>query len=295
MSLDRRAFVLAAAAAACTPAAQPEPPPAGPPTRFTVTVAGEGPDLILVHGLGSAPAVWDRVVAEFATQRRIHVLRLAGFAGAPAGANATAPILDGVADEIAGYIGAQKLQKPALIGHSMGGVIGLETAIRHRDALGRLMVIDALPFFSVLLNPAINRTEAAMQADSARDGMLRQTPAEFEASQRAAIGRLVTGAVDQARAIDWALSADRMVMAAAMHEVMTTDLRLEVARIITPTTVVCAHDQIMPFPAPVVAQTYAFNYAALRGVSVRLVEAARHYVMLDQPERFAGEVRVFLA
>jgi pimeloyl-ACP methyl ester carboxylesterase len=289
MTATRRALLLAAAAAACTP-----PAPSAAPTRFRVATSGAGPDVILVHGLASSPAVWSQTIDAFSSQRRLHVLHIAGFDAAPAGPNAAGLILPAIADEIAGYIGREKLEKPALIGHSMGGVIGLLTAIRHRGALGRLMVIDALPWFSVLLNPAITRIEALMQADAARDSLLRQTAAEFEAGQRVAIARLVTSGADQARALDWALNADRIVMARAMHEVMTTDLRLEVAKIAAPTTVLCGHDASMRFPPAAVLAAYRFNYAALRGVDLRLSDAARHYLMLDQPERFAGELRVFL-
>ncbi|MFZ4069395.1 MAG: alpha/beta fold hydrolase [Caulobacterales bacterium] len=285
----RRALILAAAAAACNP---PKPPTA--PTRFRVATSGAGPDVILVHGLASSPAVWAQTVEAFSSQCRLHVLHIAGFDAVPAGPNAAGLILPAIADDIARYIESAKLEKPILIGHSMGGVIGMLTAIRHRSVLGRLMVIDALPWFSVLLNPAITRIEALMQADAARDALLRQSAAEFEAGQRAAIARLVTSADDQARALAWALRADRMVMARAMHEVMTTDLRLEVAKITTPTSVLCAHDASMRFPPAAVEAAYRINYAALRGVDILVIDAARHYLMLDQPERFAGELRVFL-
>jgi pimeloyl-ACP methyl ester carboxylesterase len=298
-----RRFLLAAAlaGAACTPAPQTQRPSAPiTPTRFAVDVLGPenaeaGRDVILVHGLGSSPRVWDRVIADFSTDFRLHVLTIAGYAGLPAGGNATDPILEGLAAEIAGYVYGLGLKAPALVGHSMGGVAALLTAIREPDAIGKLMVVDALPYFSVLLNPAIMATEAAMRADAARDEMLRMTPEAFEAGQRQALSNLVKGAVDRARALDWALSADRAVMARAMREVMTTDLRLKVASIRAPTTVLYAWDPAAPAPRAAVAGVYAANYALLKRARLEMVEDAYHYLMLDQPERFRGELALFLS
>ena len=50
----------------------------------------DGPDLVLVPGLGSSPAVWDGVKASLAKDYRVHLVHVAGFAGrAPEGDPAT--------------------------------------------------------------------------------------------------------------------------------------------------------------------------------------------------------------
>jgi pimeloyl-ACP methyl ester carboxylesterase len=251
--------------------------------------------VILIHGLASSPAVWDRFAPELAKARRVHRLHIAGFdAAAPAG-NASDPILTNIAAEIGAYIRRENLEKPALVGHSMGGVIALQAAIQLDQRIAGALIVDALPFFSVLINPIITRIEAAMQADAARAALLAQSPAEFEEGQRTAIERLAISAVDRARALDWALKADRDVMARAMHEVMTTDLRLAIAQIRTPLSVLFAHDGAIQPPAALWASMWTANYAANPRVRLAMVENARHYIMLDQPERFMAEAASFLA
>ena len=47
------------------------------------------------------------------------------------------------AEEIARDIREQGLQKPAVVGHSMGGTIAMMLAARHPDSVGRLMVVSS--------------------------------------------------------------------------------------------------------------------------------------------------------
>lgn len=296
-------LVIAAALLACVPqravvtAEAPTQIPARLETpRFSVSVTGQGPDVVLIPGLGSAPAVWDATVEQLSQTHRVHVLHVAGFAGEPARGNADGAVVAGVVEDLAGYITRQGLNRPAVIGHSMGGFAGLMLAVRHPEAVGRLMVVDAMPFFSVLITPMATEMLMRPQAEAAAGRMLMQSPEEFETAQARAQANLVTAPEDQARATSWAVTSDRQVMARAMAEVMTTDLRGDIAQIRVPVTVVAAYDPAtMPFPRAAVEATWRFNYAPLAGVTVQIVDPARHYVMLDQPAVFAAAVRDFLA
>jgi pimeloyl-ACP methyl ester carboxylesterase len=154
--LRRFIFAALAAAAASTltppPAAAAGPVPAGAaaPTRFSVTVEGEGPDLILIPGLMSGRAVWDGAVASLGGRYRVHRVQLSGFAGEQARGNAEGAILPGVVEELDSYIRAKKLVRPAVAGHSMGGLLAMMLAARHPDSVGRVLVVDALPFYSLM-------------------------------------------------------------------------------------------------------------------------------------------------
>jgi pimeloyl-ACP methyl ester carboxylesterase len=48
---------------------------------------------------------------------------------------------------------AAGLRRPAIVGHSIGGLIALEVAERRPDAVGRLLIVDALPFYSLTISP----------------------------------------------------------------------------------------------------------------------------------------------
>src|SRR5688572_30799577 len=122
------------------------------PTRFSVAVTGQGPHVILIPGLATPGEVWDATVKHLAPTHRVHVVQVAGFGGADPGPNkAEGDMLPALVAEMAQY--AAGLDRPAVIGHSLGGLIALEVAAQKPDAIGRLLVVDALPFFALTMNP----------------------------------------------------------------------------------------------------------------------------------------------
>src|SRR5687767_12015381 len=133
------ALALASALLAAPAAAAPFKP-----TRISVAVRGSGPDVILIPGLSASRGIWNSTVAAVPGYR-YHLVQVAGFAGTQAGGNAAGKVAAPVADEIARYIAAHRLDRPAIVGHSMGGSIALMVGARHPGLAGRLMVVDMLP------------------------------------------------------------------------------------------------------------------------------------------------------
>src|SRR5688500_10236078 len=88
--------------------------------RISVEVRGAGPDIILIPGLGAHRDTWSKTAAALEGRHRLHLVQVHGFAGFPAGANAEGPVSAPVAEELARYIQAAGLERPAVIGHSMG-------------------------------------------------------------------------------------------------------------------------------------------------------------------------------
>ena len=110
--------------------------------RFTATVTGQGPDVILIPGLASSGAVWDATVKQLSPTHRVHVLQVNGFAGSPPGPNADGAVIAPLTAEIAAYAG--KLDHPAIIGHSMGGLMALKIAAAKPAAAGKPSTADIL-------------------------------------------------------------------------------------------------------------------------------------------------------
>src|SRR5687767_6758235 len=113
--------------------------------RITVVTRGSGPDVILIPGLSVHRASWADFADAVDDRYRLHLVQVNGFAGSPAGANATGLVSAPVAGEIVRYINEAGLKRPAVIGHSMGGTIGMMIAARHPDRIDRLMVMDMMP------------------------------------------------------------------------------------------------------------------------------------------------------
>lgn len=298
MHLNRRLMTLAGAlalvACATAPAQTEAHAQSHSPTRFSVEVTGEGPDVILIPGLASSRDVWDATVAQLSATHRVHAVQLAGFAGEPAAAAAgDGPVVAPLVAELNRYIDANDIENPAVIGHSLGGLSALMLAKTHPDSVGRVMIVDALPFFSVLMNPAATVESVTPAAAAARDQMIAMSDAQFAAGQGMTMARLVRSEAARPTLVNWSVTSDRSVMARAMYDVMTTDLRGDLAGIETPVTVVYAADPAMG-PEAMITGLYTQSYAALPNVTMVRVDQSFHFVQLDQPAAFATAVADFL-
>ncbi len=266
--------------------------PAMAQTRFVATVTGTGPDVVLIPGLASSDDVWDATVKQLLATHRVHTLQVKGFAGEPAGPNAEGPVLEPLVEEVAAY--AAKLDKPAIIGHSLGGLMAIEIAARRPTSVDRVMVVDALPFYALLFAPTATVDMVKPQAEMMRTQTAAMTDEQFATGQDRTMAMLVKSDAARAAPKQWSLASDRKVMATAMYEDMITDTRPILPQIKAKTTIVYAYDAQMGRPAEFVDGMYAKGYEGLIGAKLKRVDGAFHFLMLDQPEAFAKEVDAFL-
>lgn len=297
-----RAFAIASAVAlgagAVAFAVRAEPAAAAAPapfasSRLSVEVVGSGPDVILIPGFASSREVWRAEAERLKATHRVHLVQLAGFAGEP-WTHGDGPFVQPVIDELARYIAEAGLERPAVIGHSMGGMTGLLLVQQHPELVGRLMSVDSLPFFSALFGPQVTAETARPFADQAAAGILATEPAAYRAQQgQTAIG-LARDPATRAAMVEWSMSSDRQAMAAAIREVMTTDLRPGLAAMSTPVWAIYASDADGGAPAAGADAVWGREYAPLPGVRLTRVDGSRHFIMADQPAKFAELVDQFL-
>lgn len=263
------------------------------PSRFTVEVRGQGPDVIFIPGLGSSRDVWAAQAEALAATHRLHLVQINGFAGQPAAGAPAGQVIDPVVEELSRYIEANHLDHPAIIGHSMGGLTGLILARRHPERVGRLMIVDSLPFFSAMFSPMATVEGVEPQARSMRDQIATLDDAAFTAQQSMGVGRLVKTEARRAEVAAWSVASDRATFAQAMYEVMTTDMRPEVANVQTPITVVYAYDAAMGLET-MIDGPYRDQYAPAPHVSFVRIDGSYHFIMFDQPAAFQAAVADFL-
>ena len=144
---------------------------------FQVKVSGHGPAMILIPGLSSSGETWDTTVAHYKDHFECHVLTVAGFAGVP---RVPAPILDRVRDGLADYIRKNKLEKPVIVGHSLGGFVALALAAKYPDLPGKLAIVDSYPFFGGRSGPEITPAKARENVAQMRQYMGAQTQDMYE-------------------------------------------------------------------------------------------------------------------
>ncbi len=261
--------------------------------RITVTVRGHGPDVLLIPGLASSGAVWDATASHLENHFRLHIIQVAGFAGAPPQANAQGLMLQPTVDAIDAYIKTKKLQAPRVIGHSLGGLMGSLLAIQHPEDVGGLMIVDSLPFFGAIFGLK-EVAAAAPQAAAMRDQTLAQTQDAYAKSEAAFIHSLVKSPEGYKQATNWAIASDKSIVARAAYEDMTTDIRPQLPKIKIPVTMLYPWDARSGFPQAATDRLYQENYAALPDKKIVRMDGSFHFIMLDQPEQFAAQVDLFL-
>ncbi len=263
--------------------------------RIVVTTLGQGPDVIVIPGLASSRHVWDAEAAQLATHHRLHLVQVRGFAGEPAAGNASGPVLQPTIDALDEYIRASGLSHPAVIGHSLGGLMGLILAQQHPGDVGKLLVVDALPWFPLLFGPATTMEQASSAAASARDKILGQSQAAYAASAPSSMAMLVKskGAATDA-AIAAAAASDATVVARAFYEDMITDARPLLPSIAAAVRILYPWDATMGIPAAAQDERYRSAFAGLPRKELVRIDGSYHFIQIDQPAPLHREVEIFL-
>jgi pimeloyl-ACP methyl ester carboxylesterase len=104
-------------------------------------VGGEGPPLILVHGLGGAAANWTELVPLLMRRHRLLVPDLPGHGGSTA-----LPAVAGLepfADRVARVAEREGMLPAPVVGHSLGGMIVLRMALRRPEDVPALVLAAA--------------------------------------------------------------------------------------------------------------------------------------------------------
>lgn len=99
---------------------------------------GQGEDLLLITGLNANHLMWANVVPQLSKKYHVTIIdnRGAGLTSAPEGLYTTKQM----AEDTLAFIEAIGLQKPHVVGHSMGGTIAQQLAIHHGNKVNKLML-----------------------------------------------------------------------------------------------------------------------------------------------------------
>ena len=188
--------------------------------RFSVEIVGRGPDIVLIPGLASSRETWRATAERLRGRYRLHLIQIAGFAGEPARANASGAFFDPVLADLDAYCAS--LGRPIVMGHSLGGTLGLALAQRHPEHLSKLLVVDSLPFYGVLMGgPGATATTVRPMADQMRNAKAAMP----EPMMRSMMAQMVTAPADVDRVAGWSVASTPAVIGMAMGDDMTADLR----------------------------------------------------------------------
>jgi pimeloyl-ACP methyl ester carboxylesterase len=267
------------------------------PTRFSVVIQGAAPgkgaDVILIPGLSSSRDVYAAEAKLLTANYRLHLIQIAGFAGEPAGPNATGPILAPVVEQLHQYIVTNKLQPVPVIGHSLGGLLALMLAQAHPEDVSKLLIVDSLPYYGLVFNPAATVDMVRPQAEAMHDQLIQMPADQFAASQPLFTGRLVKDPEGARQVSASSIASNRTVFANAMLEDLETDIRPQLSGIKTATTLLYPYETAQG-PVAEVTALYTNAYAMMPNIHLIRIDDSRHFIMYDQPAAFDKAVQAFL-
>src|SRR5690606_11678309 len=219
--------------------------------------AREGAPVVLLHGLPGSHRWWRYTLPALASDFRLHVPELVGFGGSRG-----APVPRGGIPEmmelLVKWLDALEIDRPHLVGHSMGGQISIHLAAKHPERISRLVLVSAA---------GVPR---------------RRSPAELvrffiEVAPPRSWGRpefLPTMVRDALRA------GPRTLLRTTAH-ILADDVRPLLSRIRSPTLLVWGRlDPLTPL-------SHAWVMAdAIPDARLRVIPDAAHNPMVDRPREF---------
>ncbi|HUL55913.1 MAG TPA: alpha/beta hydrolase [Usitatibacter sp.] len=257
-------------------------------------VSSEGPAIVFIPGLASGPWVWSDTAARLRGKYSIYLATLPGFDGTKPVAGTT---LESLSRDLAALIETRKIHRPVLVGHSLGATLSLAFAADHSGLIAGVVAVDGLPVFPGTEGMTGDRSALGARIRAQFAG---QTPEQFAQGQQAYMKRI--GSVDEATAMKlaaWTSRSDIGATADFAAQAMTVDLRPRLASIKVPVV------EISPFNAPDFAamgidearktEYYRMLLAGTGNLEVISIAGARHFVMFDQPEKFAAALDRALA
>jgi pimeloyl-ACP methyl ester carboxylesterase len=109
--------------------------------KISTLTMGEGPDMLLLHGLGATKSSFFDTAAALSRRYTVHAIDLPGFGGSskPATAPYGAPY---AATAVIGTMDALGIERAHLVGNSMGGRVAIEVGLEWPDRVGGIALLS---------------------------------------------------------------------------------------------------------------------------------------------------------
>jgi pimeloyl-ACP methyl ester carboxylesterase len=242
---------------------------------------GDGPPLVILHGLFGSGGNWRRVARALACSHRVLSVDLRN--------HGASPWVDSMsylemADDVLRLIEREGLSRPEVIGHSMGGKVAMALALMYPQQVGRLTVVDIAP---VTYADRLSVFAEAMRAIGTLGVASRE-----EARQRLAervpdaevVPFLMQNLVARNAHFDWRLNLAAIL--AAIPALCAFPSELRTLRFTRPVQVIAGGRSDYVTQADGAAFRPMFPQAR-----VEVIEEAGHWVHADRPEAFVAAVQ----
>ena len=259
--------------------------------RTRYWVGGEGPPVVLVHGLGGAAVNFADLAPLLARRHRVLLPDLPGHGGTEA-----LPDLDGLGDlarHVAATAEREGMLPAAVVGYSMGGVVALRLAVSRPEHVSALALVSPAGIVSQTRRAYVWLTLLAALRPAGLVALVRGTVARRPNLRLPVFG--YWGAEDP-RGLSHSsvlgfLQAQRehTDVRSAATALLRDDPRPDLDRVSCPALLVWgARDHLVPLAD-------GFEYARRLRCPIRVVPAAGHLLVGEYPEETAALLEAFFA
>lgn len=252
---------------------------------FKVEIKGVGTQsIIFIPGFASSGDVWNETVSKYEKNFRCHILTMPGFADAEPKENCT---FQSWSNEIAKYITEEKLTKPIIIGHSMGGGLAMNIAADHSDLISKIIVVDALPCLAAMQNPNFE-SKSELDCSIQVQQMLALSEEQFLAMQKMSIPSLVANESMQEKIVEWSVASDRKTLGAMFCSFYNIDLRAKIKNISCPSLI------LLEAPFVNFKDTIEGQFKNLASAELRFADKGLHFIMYDDKDWYFNQLHNFI-
>ena len=241
--------------------------------------------ILLVHGLGGCARIWQPLASLLADRYYLVAPDLRGHGASPVPGSYTA---DELLADLSGFVEARRLEKFVIVGHSFGGLLATEYAVRNPAQVEALISMDInippLECHLDHLRRAVAKPHPVFATREDAIDYMRRTVAPAATQE---ILEAVTDALLVANGSGHlTLNFDREVLRHAVAFAAIADL----TRVQCPAIFLRGSDSVVMDRAGGIEMLHRLE-------SARLVQIPRagHFVFLDNPQVVAQEVRLFLS
>jgi pimeloyl-ACP methyl ester carboxylesterase len=254
-------------------------------------MAGQGPVLLLIHGIAGTNAVWEEVFPEFATDHTVIAPDLPGHG--ESGASAGDYSLGAMAATARDLLIALGHERATVIGHSLGGGVAMQFSYLFPDYTERLVLISSgglgrsvNPALRLAALPGAELVTAQLGRAARLAGRVLPSPALPGGRVAAEIGRSVSALADSQTRNAFHATL-RAVVGPDGQRVFAGD-RLYLAEEMPTLIIWGGRDAIIP-----VGHGHR-AHAAMPGSRFVVLEQAGHFPPLEDPRGVTDAVREFI-
>ena len=251
---------------------------------FTVKESGSGPAIIFIPGFACSGDVWNETVETMKGAHKCYVINMAGFAGA---APETKPEISNWVKQITAFIRENKIERPVIVGHSLGGVMAQWLAADYPQLVSKIVVVDALPCLPAISNPGFT-VSTEPDCGMFTGSFLTIKDPQFYQMQRVTMASMVSDTSRLESIVHWSMQSDRNTMAQIYCQLLNTDLRQKIKSVQCP-VLVLLEPSVKSLQGSVEDQ-----YKELKGAKLHYANGGLHFIMYDQSVWYVAELKNFI-